>query len=87
MGNNLLVVDRASRGTSLSLAGGGVLVVLAMGLPFWGESSWMHDAVELSCYLIFAVMWNLLAGYVARNTCRRFAMFRCLCRGGAPTAR
>lgn len=63
MGNDPVVVDRATRGNSLALVGGGVLVVLAASLPFWGESSWMRDVVELSCYLIFAMMWNLLAGY------------------------
>lgn len=42
---------------------GGAIVVLAATLPFWGESSWMRDFVELACYFIFAMMWNLLAGY------------------------
>lgn len=40
-----------------------VLVCVAATLPFWGESSWMREVVELSCYLMFAVMWNLMAGY------------------------
>lgn len=39
------------------------LVVLAATLPWWGESSWMREFVEIACYLIFAMMWNLLAGY------------------------
>jgi branched-chain amino acid transport system permease protein len=39
------------------------LVVLAASLPFWGESSWMREFVEIACYFIFAMMWNLLAGY------------------------
>lgn len=41
----------------------GLTLVLAATLPFWGESSWMREFVEISCYLIFAMMWNLLAGY------------------------
>ncbi|HJV94985.1 MAG TPA: branched-chain amino acid ABC transporter permease [Albitalea sp.] len=39
------------------------LVVPAATLPLWGESSWMREFVEIACYLIFAMMWNLLAGY------------------------
>jgi branched-chain amino acid transport system permease protein len=39
------------------------LLALAASLPLWGESSWMREVVEISCYLIFALMWNLLAGY------------------------
>ncbi|HMN79467.1 MAG TPA: branched-chain amino acid ABC transporter permease [Burkholderiaceae bacterium] len=39
------------------------LVAVAASLPFWGESSWMREFVEMACYFIFAMMWNLLAGY------------------------
>jgi branched-chain amino acid transport system permease protein len=41
----------------------GAAIVLAASLPWWGESSWMREFVEIACYLIFAMMWNLLAGY------------------------
>ena len=41
----------------------GVAIALAASLPWWGESSWMREFVEIACYLIFAMMWNLLAGY------------------------
>jgi branched-chain amino acid transport system permease protein len=40
-----------------------LLLVVAASLPFWGESSWMREFVEIACYFIFAMMWNLLAGY------------------------
>lgn len=40
-----------------------VLVALAASLPLWGESSWMREFVQIACYFIFAMMWNLLAGY------------------------
>jgi branched-chain amino acid transport system permease protein len=40
-----------------------VLVAVAASMPFWAESSWMRDFVEIACYFIFAMMWNLLAGY------------------------
>jgi branched-chain amino acid transport system permease protein len=44
-----------------------LLIGVAAGLPFWAPegsgSSWMREFVEIACYLIFAMMWNLLAGY------------------------
>ncbi len=43
-------------------AGSG-LVLVAATLPWWGESSWMREFVEIACYFVFAMMWNLLAGY------------------------
>lgn len=39
------------------------LVAVAASLPFWAESSWLREFVEIACYFIFAMMWNLLAGY------------------------
>jgi branched-chain amino acid transport system permease protein len=38
-------------------------VLIAASMPWWAESSWMRDFVEIACYFIFAMMWNLLAGY------------------------
>ena len=41
-----------------------LLLLLALALmPWWGEPIWMRDFVEIGCYFIFALMWNLLAGY------------------------
>jgi len=44
-----------------------LLAALAAALPLWAPpdnaSAWMRDAVEIACYFIFAMMWNLLAGY------------------------
>jgi branched-chain amino acid transport system permease protein len=61
---------RVLRGTAASrasLVAGGVLVALATTLPWWAPvehaSSWMREFVEIACYFIFAMMWNLLAGY------------------------
>ena len=58
------------RSTPLSrtaLWAGLVLIVVAAALPLWAPegsgSSWMREFVEIACYLIFAMMWNLLAGY------------------------
>jgi branched-chain amino acid transport system permease protein len=40
-----------------------VLAAVAASMPWWAESSWMRDFVEIACLLVFAMMWNLLAGY------------------------
>ncbi|WP_128000763.1 branched-chain amino acid ABC transporter permease [Piscinibacter defluvii] len=56
-------VVRGTRASRAALAVGVLLVALAATLPAWGESSWMRDFVEIACYFIFAMMWNLLAGY------------------------
>lgn len=40
-----------------------LLVVVAASMPMWAESSWLREFVEIACYFIFAMMWNLLAGY------------------------
>ena len=56
--------NRASRG---ALATGLFLVAAAATLPWWAPadeaSSWMRSFVEIACYFVFALMWNLLAGY------------------------
>ncbi len=40
-----------------------LILIPAISLPVWGESSWMREVVEIACYFLFAMMWNLLAGY------------------------
>ena len=57
------VVERSTRTSQAALVLGGVWLVFAASLPWWGESSWLREFVEFSCYFIFAMMWNLLAGY------------------------
>lgn len=56
-------VVRGGRGQRAALGAALALVLLAASLPFWGESSWMREFVEIACYVVFAMMWNLLAGY------------------------
>jgi branched-chain amino acid transport system permease protein len=58
------------RSTPASRAANGVAIVLAVvaaTLPLWAPeqhaSSWMREFVEIACLFIFAMMWNLLAGY------------------------
>ncbi|MFG5408934.1 branched-chain amino acid ABC transporter permease [Piscinibacter sakaiensis] len=42
-------------------------MLAAATLPWWAPaeqaSAWMREFVEIACYLLFAMMWNLLAGY------------------------
>ena len=57
------VVVRGTRLSRAALIISAALVAIAASLPFWGESSWLHEFVEIACYFVFAAMWNLLAGY------------------------
>src|SRR5512147_262159 len=60
-------VIRSTRSSRAALVAAALLVLLAATLPWWAPegsaSSWMRDFVEIACYFIFAMMWNLLAGY------------------------
>lgn len=56
-------VERGTRASRIALAVAVSLVLVAATMPAWAESSWMRDFVEIACYFIFAMMWNLLAGY------------------------
>lgn len=57
------VVERASRHGPAVAAIAAALVLVAAAMPWWAESSWMREFVEIACWFIFAMMWNLLAGY------------------------
>ena len=57
---------QVARATRASRIGGAVALLLVAWLasfPFWADAGWMRDFNEMACYLIFAMMWNLLAGY------------------------
>jgi branched-chain amino acid transport system permease protein len=56
-------VERGHAYTRVLLVVALVAVIAAASLPLWAESSWMHEFVEIACHFIFALMWNLLAGY------------------------
>ncbi|WP_280156292.1 branched-chain amino acid ABC transporter permease [Piscinibacter sp. XHJ-5] len=56
-------LEDAPHASRAALAIALALVGVAATLPFWAESSWMREFVEIACYFIFAMMWNLLAGY------------------------
>ena len=56
-------VVRSTRASTALLVFAILLIAFAATLPLWGESSWMREFVEIACYFIFAMMWNLMAGY------------------------
>ena len=58
-----LQVMRSTRASRAALWASAVLVLIGASMPLWAESSWMREFVEIACYFIFAMMWNLLAGY------------------------
>ena len=62
-GGMAFVVERGSRAGRIALALGIAMVAFAATVPLWADSSWMREFVEIACYFVFAMMWNLLAGY------------------------
>jgi branched-chain amino acid transport system permease protein len=60
-------VQRSTRASRAALAVSALLLVAAATLPLWAPAAdtpaWMREFVEIACYFIFAMMWNLLAGY------------------------
>lgn len=56
-------VERATRLSRAAVALGVLGVLVAATLPAWADSGTLRDGVELACYFLFAMMWNLLAGY------------------------
>jgi branched-chain amino acid transport system permease protein len=56
-------VRRSTASSRVALLFAVALAVVAISLPWWGEPSLMHEVVQIACYFIFALMWNLLAGY------------------------
>jgi branched-chain amino acid transport system permease protein len=54
------------RATRASRIAGFVLIALAIvvaTMPFWAGRDALRDFTQIACYLVFAMMWNLLAGY------------------------
>jgi branched-chain amino acid transport system permease protein len=56
-------VRRATRASRVAVI---VLLIVALAVasaPWWAGRDAMRDFVQLASYLVFALMWNLLAGY------------------------
>ena len=60
---NSVHVVRSTRASRAALVVGVVTLIVAATMPWWAEPSWMREFVEIACYFVFALMWNLLAGY------------------------
>jgi len=56
-------VERKTQASQIGGFAAATVVALLASFPFWGDSGWMREFNEIACYLIFAMMWNLLAGY------------------------
>jgi branched-chain amino acid transport system permease protein len=60
-------VQRSTRASRFALWISLALLLGAASLPWWAPEdsapAWMREFVEIACYFIFAMMWNLLAGY------------------------
>ena len=55
-----------TRATRASRIGGGAFALVFVALatfPLWADRGSMRDFDEFACYFLFALMWNLLAGY------------------------
>jgi branched-chain amino acid transport system permease protein len=80
MSSHVIRSTAASRAASKSastaaLTVGGALVLVAASFPYWAESSWLREFVEIVCYFIYALMWNLLAGYAGMVSIGQQAFF------------
>ncbi|MBX3604534.1 MAG: branched-chain amino acid ABC transporter permease [Piscinibacter sp.] len=60
-------VQRHTRASRVATIASALLLLVAATLPWWAPEdsapAWMRDFVEIACYFVFAMMWNLLAGY------------------------
>lgn len=56
-------VQRATFSSRIALTVCAAILVGLVTMPWWATSGNIRWAIELSCYLAIAQMWNLLAGY------------------------
>ena len=56
-------VERTTHASRVGLAGGLVVLVALLTLPWWSDPASMRRLVEFTGLLVLAQMWNLLAGY------------------------
>jgi branched-chain amino acid transport system permease protein len=57
------LVSRQTTGGRVALSMSGVALLMMVSMPWWADAGLTRSAVEFSCYLALATMWNLLAGY------------------------
>ncbi|MFJ1254223.1 branched-chain amino acid ABC transporter permease [Cupriavidus sp. CuC1] len=56
-------VQRATRASRVAVAGLLIVALAVASAPWWAGRDALRDFVQLASYLVFAMMWNLLAGY------------------------
>ena len=56
-------VERQTRSSRIALSLAVAAVAVMFSMPWWADSGLMRSVIELSCYIVLAQMWNLLAGY------------------------
>jgi branched-chain amino acid transport system permease protein len=56
-------VRRATRASRVAVLVLLVAAVIVASLPYWAGRDTLRDFTQIAAYLVFALMWNLLAGY------------------------
>ena len=56
-------VERATHSSRIALTLSALAVLVMLSMPWWADAGLMRTVIELSCYIVLAQMWNLLAGY------------------------
>jgi branched-chain amino acid transport system permease protein len=56
-------VERLTASSRVAIGASGVALLVMLSMPWWADSGVMRAIIELSCYIVLAQMWNLLAGY------------------------
>jgi branched-chain amino acid transport system permease protein len=56
-------VERQTRSSRIALTLSIAAVAVMFTMPWWADAGLMRSVIELSCYIVLAQMWNLLAGY------------------------
>jgi branched-chain amino acid transport system permease protein len=56
-------VRRATRASRVAVVVLLAAAVLVASLPYWAGRDILRDFTQIAAYLVFAMMWNLLAGY------------------------
>jgi branched-chain amino acid transport system permease protein len=56
-------VERLTPSSHVAITLSVIALLVMLSLPWWADSGLMRSVIELSCYIVLAQMWNLLAGY------------------------
>src|ERR1700722_5724716 len=56
-------IRRATRASRVAVLVLLIVAVLVASFPYWAGRDTLRDFTQIAAYLVFAMMWNLLAGY------------------------